>query len=53
MGMSEYELVKAFKNSSGSERGGYRKALVSRGLLVKDSDGYLFPSNRFKDLYKR
>lgn len=51
LSMSEYELVKAFKKSSGAERGGYRKALVEKGLLKRDSQGNLVPTDMFKNLY--
>lgn len=47
--MDEYILVKRFKQSAGYRRMGYAKALEEKGLLTRDSDGNIVPTERFRE----
>ncbi len=47
MGMMDVELVYMFKKSSGLKRTGYAKALEEKGLLYRNEDGRLVPTQEF------
>lgn len=51
LSMNEYTLVRKFKQATGCKRVGYTKALEERNLLIRDSEGKLIPSYRFKQLF--
>lgn len=48
MSMDEGNLIIRFKKSTGYKRLGYSKALESKGVLEKNSEGQLVPTYRFK-----
>ena len=49
--MDDYLLVRRFKQSSGYKRVGYSKALEEKGLLERNDEGNLIPTDRFKQLF--
>lgn len=49
--MDDHSLVRRFKESSGLKRIGYSRALEERGLLNRNAEGKLVPTDQFKQLY--
>ena len=46
--MTDYELVRAFEKNYGFKRQGYAKVLEEREMLVRDYEGRLRPTDKFK-----
>lgn len=51
MSMDESSLIIRFKKSTGYKRAGYAKALESKGVLEKNSEGQLVPTYRFRHYF--
>lgn len=48
--MTDYTLIREYRDAVGAKRNGYGKELETRGYLVKDSNGRWHPTEKYKNI---